>query len=74
MRFDPSLTATVDLAQGQGLVTVGGTGGVHLTARGLSFALELNDLDDVLQVEKLFLHTLPSRITRKQIQQLLEWT
>lgn len=74
VRFDPSLTLTVDLAQGQGLVVIGPSGSVQLTAGGLSFALAIGQATGVLEAEKAFLQDLPSRISQKQIQQLLEWS
>ena len=73
VRFDPSLTITLDLAIGQGLVAVQGSGALKLTSSGLAFAEEVLAAPEVLKAEKAFLSGLPSRITQRQIQELLEW-
>jgi len=74
VRFDPSLTATVDLAIGQKLVVSQASGAVQLTARGVDLASVVGADSEVLAVEKDFLARLPTRITQREIQQLLEWS
>jgi hypothetical protein len=49
------------------------TGSAKLTASGLAFVEEIDARKDVLIQEKAFLDALPSRITQRQIQDLLEW-
>lgn len=73
VRFDPSLNTAVDLAIGQGLAERKRTGNIELTATGKSFARVISDEPNVLVSEKMFLNSLPKRITKKQIQELLEW-
>ena len=73
VRFDPSLTTTVDLALGAELVEVVAHGAVKLTATGLLFADEVAIEPNVLVAEKRFLAELPARITQAQINEILEW-
>jgi hypothetical protein len=74
VRFDPSLTTTVDLAIGQRLAVTHPNGSVQLTAIGVDLASAVAGDPDVLAVEKTFLSRLPVRITQREIQQLLEWS
>lgn len=73
VRFDPSLTSTVDLALGEGLVSVAANGAVKLTALGVVLADEVAVEDSVLVAEKQFLGALPAHITQAQINEILEW-
>ncbi|UCR89931.1 hypothetical protein [Mycetocola spongiae] len=74
VRFDPSLTVTVDLAIGEGLVAKETSANIRLTAAGEALAAEAESDENVLRVEKTFLESLPRRITQRQIRKLLEWT
>lgn len=74
VRFDPSLSSTLDMAIGQGLAAMTDTGGVVLTPAGAAMADAVLTQDEALVGEKAFLAALPSRITRSQIQSLLEWS
>lgn len=73
IRFDPSLSSTLDLAMGQGLVLTKQNLTVSLTSTGRTFAEEVWATEGVLEVEKAFLGGLPSHMTQKQIRELLEW-
>lgn len=72
VRFDPSLSYTLDLAQGFGL-TAATSRGITLTAKGLALASDLDDADDVFVEIKDYLHGLPNRITKAQFQRILDW-
>ncbi len=74
MRFDPSLTLTVDLAFGQGLAERTETGLVKLTTTGSALAESVDKDPSVLAAEKEFLAKLPKSISQRQIRDLLEWT
>lgn len=73
VRFDPSLTATVDLAYGQGLAERTQSGLIKLTATGFALANAVKDDSAVLVTEKEFLSRLPNSINQRQISELLEW-
>lgn len=73
VRFDPSLTVTVDLAIGEGLVTKEVSGSIRLTPKGEALAAAAQTESTVLRIEKAFLESLPRRITQRQIRELLEW-
>lgn len=73
VRFDPSLSATLDLSIGQGLARIPSPGTVQLTAQGAALADAVLDQEEALVEEKAFLAALPTRITRQQVQSLLEW-
>ena len=72
VRFDPSLSVTLDLAIGQGLAEVSETGTASLTVNGAALADAVLSQDDALTQEKAFLAALPTRISRQQVQSLLE--
>jgi len=74
VRFDPSLSVTLDMAIGQRLALMTETGGVQLTPEGAALADAVLVQDEALVEEKNFLSELPTRITRTQIQSLLEWS
>lgn len=73
VRFDPSLTATVDLATGQQLVGRTRSGLIKLTSAGLSLTEIVASETKVLVREKEFLQKLPSKISQRQLSDLLEW-
>ena len=73
VRFDPSLTKTVDLALGQGLIDRTSSGAHRLTARGLSLAESVLEDSTALTDERAFLDALPGRITQRHVQTILEW-
>lgn len=74
VRFDPSLTVTVDLAIGCGLATKEPSGRIRLTSSGVKIAATAENEETVLLIEKVFLSSLPRHITQRQIRELLEWT
>lgn len=74
VRFDPSLTVTIDLAMGQQLAERTGSGRIKLTPTGEGLATTVNSDPNVLVTEKAFLDNLPRTITQRQISELLEWT
>ena len=74
VRFDPSLSATLDMAIGQGLAVVSDSGSVKLTAKGAGLADAVLIQNEALVSEKNFLAALPNKITQAQIQSLLEWS
>ena len=74
VRYDPSLSATLDLAIGQRLVSMSSAGSVNLTATGVALAVEVATQTDALASERAFLDRLPNRITQTKIKELLEWS
>lgn len=73
IRFDPSLTITLDLALGHGLVDRTKTGGIHLTTRGAELVAAVQGEESVLVEERAFLAALPKSINQTQVRDLLEW-
>jgi hypothetical protein len=73
VRFDPSLTATMDLAIGAGLITVDSNVNLVLLPTGKQLAADAWAAEGVLEVEKSFLNALPRKVTKKSIRELLEW-
>lgn len=73
VRFDPSLTATMDLAIGAGLISVDQNANLILESRGREVATDAWASAGVLEAEKEFLAALPKGITAKSIRELLEW-
>ncbi|MDP1720805.1 MAG: hypothetical protein Q8L08_07425 [Candidatus Nanopelagicaceae bacterium] len=73
VRFDPSLSNTVDLALGQGLAELTSSGSVRLTVSGLEYAQHAQGEGEPLRAEREFLQQLPASITNRQVQKLLEW-
>jgi hypothetical protein len=59
VRFDPSLTATMDLAIGAGLITVDSNANLVLLPTGKQLAADAWGAHGVLEVEKAFLNALP---------------
>lgn len=73
VRFDPSLSVTVDLALGSKLVTLTSTGSIGLTATGVSLANDLWTETEILREEKSFLTKLPRKMTQRSLKELTEW-
>lgn len=73
VRFDPSLTTTLDLALGQGLVERTSVGNLSLTSQGVGMAEEIMDSATGLDAERAFLGDLPRSITQRQVREILEW-
>lgn len=71
VRYDPSLSRTIDLSIGAGLVSRKNAGAVVLTAEGTTFARELERQRTILVNEKTFLSGLPRRMTQKYIDELI---
>jgi hypothetical protein len=72
VRFDPSLSVTLDLALGAGLVDMDSNGKVTVTAVGIALAASLRD-EPVLAAEKHFIEQLPRSITKAQFARILDW-
>lgn len=73
VRFDPTLTETMDLAVGAGLVEVDHNANLILLPRGKELAADAWEAAGVLQTEKEFFAALPKKISQKAIRDLLEW-
>lgn len=73
IRYDPSLSATLDLALGQGLVHMDVNLVASLAKPGVALAAAVMADDSLLSTEKAFLAQTPSRISQKSIRELLEW-
>jgi hypothetical protein len=72
VRYDPSLTLTVDLAVGQELAAVSDAGAILLTPAGKRLAEKVWLEDEVLLAEKSFLLTLPT-LSQRSLGELTEW-
>lgn len=72
VRYDPSLAVTLDLAIGQGLVTVAPSGLFELSTAGVSFADETMQLQGEFTTERSFVERLPRNLTQAQMKTLLE--
>jgi hypothetical protein len=73
VRYDPSFSATLDFAVGQGLVVVDEKFVIQLSKEGTKLAQTIWNTSEVLEEEKTFLQALPSRITQKSVKELVEW-
>jgi hypothetical protein len=73
VRYDPSLSRTVDLALGFGLVSRNDKGAIVLTIAGSELADRVEGESGTLAQEKAFLHRLPRRISQKYINDLVTW-
>jgi hypothetical protein len=73
VRYDPSLSRTVDLALGLGLVSRNNKGSIVLTIDGSELASRVENESEALAQEKAFLHHLPRRISQKYINELVTW-
>lgn len=73
VRFDPSLSVTVDLALGSGLVRVTSTGSIDLSSGGNALATDLWLEGELLSDEKAFLSKLPRKMTQRSLKELTEW-
>lgn len=73
VRFDPSLSVSVDLAVGSGLVSRTATGSISLLPTGLALAEELWSDSTVLVEEKAFVAKLPKSLTQRTLKELTEW-
>jgi len=72
VRYDPSLSVTLDLAQGAGLISVS-DGKARLLAPGIVLAEHIWSDESVMSEEKAFLRSIPAGITQTRMRQLLEW-
>lgn len=73
VRYDPALSVSLDLALGEGLVSMTDSGTVQLTMAGKSAAATVHQHEDVLLKEKEFLDHFPKRITQKLMNEISEW-
>jgi hypothetical protein len=73
VRFDPSLSGSLDLALGAGFVERSSTGAMKLTPAGLLLTQTILDTAEAFQREKPFLAKLPSKITKTQFERVLAW-
>lgn len=72
VRFDPSLTLTLDLAIGEGLVVVSESRAIVLTADGQRLAEQTWQQKDAFTEEKAFLGTLPT-LSQRLLKELTQW-
>jgi hypothetical protein len=72
VRNDPALTRTIKIAEATDLVEMLLNGTVRLTGKGRSLARFVVGQKDLFRNEKEFLDRLPSKMTQKQFQALLE--
>lgn len=70
VRFEPYLNRAIDFAIGEGLVHRDGGKRIELTATGLQYANELDQLDGVYFVEKQFMDAIGQRITETLVSKI----
>lgn len=73
VRFDPSLSRTIDLALGAGLATKKGVNSVGLTADGTALARRIDLQPEILKREKEFFSELPRKISQKYVDEVVAW-
>ncbi len=73
VRFDPSLSITLDLALGQGFIVAPGSGTIELTSAGDELAKSIWLEEGVFEIEKAFLGVLPRKMTQKLIKEITKW-
>ncbi|WP_328387344.1 hypothetical protein [Nocardia sp. NBC_00416] len=73
VRFDPSLSSTVDLALGQGLVVQQRSGSIALTGAGKALARRVRETKGVFLEEKDFLNQIPGKLTQRAVKDVPEW-
>lgn len=73
VRFDPTMATTIDLALGEKLVERTTAGHIKLSGAGDAFAKAVLSTESVLQAEKEFLFQIPSNLSQRRINDLLEW-
>lgn len=73
VRFEPSLSLSIDLASGSGLVTRSSNGRIKLTEKGLLLAEAANKNPNMLSFEKEFLNELPRRVTQRFVSDAVAW-
>lgn len=74
VRYDPSTSATIDLAVGRGLAALTKSFSVNITANGRELASRIWADEHVMTAEKDFIRRLPNRVTKTAMRQLLEWS
>jgi hypothetical protein len=72
-RVEPSLNRAIDLARGEGLVSIDDGKNLALSASGLKAAEEINGSDDCLVEEKAFLSEIKTFANETNITGLLSW-
>lgn len=73
VRYDPSTSATIDLAVGRGLATLSKNFSVNITPAGREVADHVWADEEVMTAEKEFIRRLPNRLTKTAMRQLLDW-
>lgn len=73
VRYDPSLSYSLDMALGQGLIVMTSAQVVQLTPAGGALAASVWAEDGVFVEEKEFLRRTPKSISQQAIRRLLEW-
>ncbi len=73
VRFEPSVSLSIDLANGSGLVNRSGGGRITLTQKGILLAESINRDSTALGPEKEFLNKLPRRITQRFVNDAVAW-
>jgi hypothetical protein len=71
VRYDPSLSRTVGLAEKLSFVRRNNNQTISLAAQGLSLASEIMRQDELLVIEKNFLNLFPTKITQAYIRDLM---
>lgn len=74
VRFDPSLSVSLDLALGAGLAERSSTGTMRLTPAGLLLSQNILTSEEAFREEKIFLAQLPAKMTKNQFERILAWT
>lgn len=74
VRFDPSLSVSLDLALGAGLAERSSTGTMRLTSAGLLLSQNILTSEEAFKEEKVFLAQLPAKMTKNQFERILAWT
>jgi hypothetical protein len=72
-RVEPSLNRAIDLARGEGLVTIDGGKNLILSDAGLRSAEEIGASENCMTEERRFLSDIKSFATETNIEGLLTW-
>jgi hypothetical protein len=73
VRYDPSMTRTIALAEAAALIRRNTTGSIALTATGMALVRSIKESDSVMLQEKEFLGVLPRRMSQRQLRSVMEW-
>lgn len=70
VRFEPLLNRAVDFAIGEGLVRRAGGNKIELTARGREFAMDMERVHTIFEVEKAFINVIRQRVTETLVNRM----